>query len=101
MIFDYRNGRDLAARSRGVKVIDLFGLSENEVRNRHPKVYQHLANAVRPQREGQVAKSNTADARQYAEKWWLFGKPRPDLRKALRGLARYIATVETTKHRVF
>ena len=101
VIFDYRNGRDLAARSRGVKVIDLFGLSENEVRNRHPKVYQHLANAVRPQREGQVAKSNTADARQYAEKWWLFGKPRPDLRKALHGLARYIATVETTKHRVF
>lgn len=101
VIFDYRNGRDLAARSRGVKVIDLFGLSENEVRDRHPKVYQHLANAVRPQRQGQMAKSNTADARQYAEKWWLFGKPRPDLRKALHGLARYIATVETTKHRVF
>ncbi len=101
VIFDYRNGRDLASRSRGVKVIDLYGLSEAEVRDRHPAVYQHLANAVRPQRDGQAAKSKTADAQQYAEKWWLFGKPRPELRRALRGLNRYIATIETAKHRVF
>ena len=101
VIFDYRNGRDLASRPRGVKIIDLYGLSEAEVRENHPAVYQHLSNAVRPQRDGQAAKSNTADARQYAEKWWLFGKPRPELRKALRGVTRYIATIETAKHRVF
>lgn len=101
VIFDYRNGRDLASRPRGAKVIDLYGLSEADVRNLHPAVYQHLSNAVRPQRNGQAAKSKTADAQQYAEKWWLFGKPRPDLRKALRGLNRYIATIETAKHRVF
>lgn len=101
MIFDYRNGRDLAARPRGVQVIDLFGLNEVEVRDRYPAVYQHLSNAVRPQRDGQAAKSKTADAKQYAEKWWLFGKPRPEMRKALRDVERYIATVVTTKHRVF
>ncbi len=101
VIFDYRNGRDLASRPRGVKLIDLYGLSETEVREHHSAVYQHLSNAVRPARDGQAAKSNTADARQYAEKWWLFGKPRPELRKALRGVERYIATVETAKHRVF
>ena len=33
--------------------------------------------------------------------WWLFGKPRPELRLALTGLNRYIATVVTSKHRVF
>ncbi len=101
VIFEYRNGRDLAARSRGVKVIDLYGLNERQVRDRYPAIYQHLSNAVRPQREGQAAKSPTADAKQYAEKWWLFGKPRPELRKALHGIRRYIATIETAKHRVF
>ena len=34
-------------------------------------------------------------------KWWLFGKPRQELRPALAGLDRYIVTVETMKHRVF
>ncbi len=46
MIFDYRNGRNLASRSRGVKVIDLYGLSEAEVRDRHPAVYQHVLDAL-------------------------------------------------------
>ncbi len=38
----YRNGRDLLQRSRNAMVIDLFGLSEEEVRQRFPEVYQHL-----------------------------------------------------------
>jgi hypothetical protein len=101
VIRDYRNGRDLAARPRGVKVIDLFGLSESEARVRYPTIYAHLLTAVRPQREGQAAKSATADSLQYARQWWLFGKPRPELRRALAQLPRYIVTIETAKHRVF
>lgn len=101
VIFDYRNGRDLASRSRDVMVIDLFGLDEKFVRERFPAVYQHLANAVRPQRNGQAAKSKTSDAKQYAKEWWLFGKARPEMRKALHGLERCIVTIETSKHRTF
>jgi hypothetical protein len=37
----------------------------------------------------------------YRDNWWVFGEPRRELRPALHGLERYIATVETTKHRVF
>ena len=33
--------------------------------------------------------------------WWIHGEPRSELRKALAGLPRYIATVETAKHRIF
>ena len=33
--------------------------------------------------------------------WWIFGEPRRELRPALNGLPRYIATVETSKHRFF
>ena len=37
----------------------------------------------------------------YSEKWWIFGEPRSAFRPALKGLSRYISTVETAKHRVF
>jgi len=94
LIRDYRNGRDLMGHSRGVKVLDLYGLSESELRERFPAIYQHVEMRVRPHR-----KHNNRPA--YRENWWIFGEPRRDLRAALRGLKRYIATVETSKHRVF
>ena len=94
IIRDYRNGRDLAARSRDVKVIDLFGLREDAVRDRFPTIYAHLQSTVLPHRSENKRAS-------YRDRWWIFGEPRTDLRKALSGLSRYIATIETAKHRVF
>jgi hypothetical protein len=93
-IRDYRNGRDLTSRTRGVMVIDLFGLGIDEVRERYPEVYQHLLLAVKPERDANNRES-------YAKNWWIFGEPRRDFRPALAGLTRYIATVETAKHRIF
>ena len=87
----------LSARSekahRGLQVIDLYGLSEAEVRDRHPAVYQHVFANVKPHRDH----NNRAS---YRDNWWLFGEQRSELRKALRGARRYIATVVTSKHRV-
>ncbi|NEU12804.1 class I SAM-dependent DNA methyltransferase [Methylobacterium sp. BTF04] len=100
-IRQYRNGRDLTSRPRDVMVIDLFGLSIEEVRSRFPEVYQHVLVTVKPDREKQFARSPTKDAEAYLRMWWLFGKPRQELRPALENLARYVVTVETTKHRVF
>jgi hypothetical protein len=100
-IREYRNGRDLTARPRRVMVIDLFGLGAEDVRRRFPEVYQYVATTVKPQRDAQFAVTRTKDAEAYARNWWLFGKPRQELRPALDRLHRYIATVETTKHRVF
>jgi hypothetical protein len=100
-IKEYRNGRDLTAHPRGVMIIDLFGLSADEVRGDFPEVYQHLIQTVRKQRADTFAKSPTRDAQEYLARWWQFGKPRSELRPALEGLRRYIATVETMKHRVF
>jgi len=95
----YLNGRDLTQKSRGLMVIDLFGVTEEEVRQRFPLVWQHLHTHVLPERA--AIADRTVDAAQYARDWWLHGKPRPELRKALAGLPRYIATVETARHRVF
>ncbi|WP_343036101.1 class I SAM-dependent DNA methyltransferase, partial [Aromatoleum toluvorans] len=94
----YRNGRDLADRPRGVYVIDLFGLSAEDARSKYPSVYQWVLERVRPERE---AKGHTKDGAGYAKFWWLFGKPRQELRRMLGGLPRYIGTIETTKHRSF
>lgn len=90
----YRNGRDLTATPRGVMVIDLFGLTETEVRTRFPAVYQHVLDRVKPERD-----HNNRDS--YKRNWWIHGEPRRDLRPALEGLPRYIVTVETMQHRLF
>lgn len=90
----YLNGRDLTQRSRGKMVIDLFGLTEEELRTRLPSLYQHVLVRVKPERD-QNARST------YRLNWSVFGEPRTELRRALKGLPRYIATVETAKHRVF
>jgi hypothetical protein len=37
----------------------------------------------------------------YRERWWLHAEAIPGMRKAMPGLARYIATPETAKHRLF
>ncbi|WP_421928329.1 DNA methyltransferase [Neoaquamicrobium sediminum] len=100
-IFPYRNGRDLTARPRGVYALDFWGLSSEELRQRYPEAYQHLMSTVKPERESAVERSPTADAIEYAQRWWTFCKPRQEMRDFLVGLERYLVTVQTAKHRVF
>ncbi len=98
LIHDYRNGRDLTDKPRGARVIDAFGLDAETLRAQHPTVYQWLLERVKPERD---AKGTTKDGAGYAKLWWLHGKPRQEMRRQLAGLPRYIATVETAKHRTF
>ena len=107
----YRNGRDLTGHSRNVMVIDLFGLAVEQVRRDFPEVYQHVSDHVRydydqngvPKVDDRGNKKGREwnNRRTYKDNWWVFGEPRGDLRPALENLPRYIATVETAKHRVF
>ena len=90
----YLNGRDFAQRSRGLMVIDLFGLTEDEARHKFPAAFQHVLVHVKPKRD--------VNARESIRRlWWQFGWPRPELRRALVGLPRFIVTVETMRHRIF
>ena len=93
-IRSYRNGRDLTAIPRDVMVIDLFGLTAEEVRARFPAVYQWVYERVKPERD----QNNRAS---YRNNWWIHGEPRAALRPALADLRRYIATVETSRRRFF
>jgi len=87
-IRSYRNGRDIAARPRGLMVIDLDSLAIEEVRTKFPAVYQHILTTVKPERD-----VNREPSRK--QFWWRFGRRNTELRSALKGLRRYIATVET------
>ncbi|MCL2876931.1 MAG: class I SAM-dependent DNA methyltransferase [Betaproteobacteria bacterium] len=90
----FRGGRDIADKPRGVMAIDLFGLSAEEVRDTYPEVYQWVYTRVKPERD-----QNNEKYRR--ENWWLFGRKNTELRSALAGLSRYIATVYVAKHRYF
>jgi hypothetical protein len=89
-----RNGKDLADQPRGVFAIDFFGLTHNQARAKFPTAYQRVLDGVKPERD-------QSERASYRDKWWLFAEARPDMRKAIQGLQRYIATPMTAKHRVF
>ncbi len=94
LIYDYVNGKDLVGLPRNLKIIDCFGLSEDELRSKIPTIYQLLWDRVKPDRD-------TNNRKSYRDYWWIFAEPRKEMRKALAGTERYIATTETAKHRIF
>lgn len=94
VVYPQLNGRDLLHQSRKTFVIDLFGLTEKDVFEKYPKAYQWIYERVKPERD-----QNNRDS--YRTHWWIFGEPRASFRPALKLLSKYIATVETSKHRVF
>ncbi len=88
------NGRDVTDVPRDLFVIDLFGYTAEEARADFPKVFDHILRTVKPERDVNAREKLKRD-------WWLFGEPRKTFRSGVAGLERYIATVETAKHRVF
>ena len=70
---------------------------------RFPELYQHVLETVKACKDEQ-GRPNGHDVNNrefYRLNWWIFGEPRRELRPALENLPRYIATVETAKHRIF
>ncbi len=90
----YWNGKDLMAQRRNVYVIDLFGLTEAEVRSSVPELYQRVFDRVKPERDQNPRKTRR-------ENWWLFGEACPRMRSAVKSLDTYFVTVKTAKHRLF
>ncbi|MEN9372454.1 MAG: hypothetical protein RIR79_6 [Pseudomonadota bacterium] len=87
----WRNGRDLATHPSDKWIID-FGthISEHEAQL-FEAPYAHILANVKPERSRINLLKN----------WWLHERPRPELRKALSGLPRYLATTRVAKHRIF
>ncbi len=90
----YRNARDLLDIPRGVYTVD-FGTDKTlEEAALYELPFEYVRTHVMPIR----AQNRIRRAR---EKWWLYQLPSVDLRKALAGMKRYIATGRVSKHRIF
>lgn len=94
LIREYRNGRDLTDRPRGLLVIDTIGLSAEGLRDRFPLIFQWLLDRAKPERD-------LVRRQSIRENWWLHAWSRSSFRPALDSLSRYIATPQVAKHRIF
>jgi hypothetical protein len=75
-------------------IIDFHGLGEAEARQACADAYQQLLSSVKPLRDQNARAS-------IREMWWKFGWDRPVFRAAVAQTARYLVTLETSKHRYF
>lgn len=90
----YVTGSHIVKKPKTVYVIDLFGLTSEAAREQFPEGWQIVHDRVKPERD-----HNRRPTRR--RNWWLFGENAPKLRRATRGLRRFIATSEVAKHRIF
>jgi hypothetical protein len=91
----YRNGKDISGVSRNVFAIDCCGVDDPAfIEKNNPALYQILLERVYPTRIVERDEN-------LRNKWWLFERNRPELRKSILSLTRYIATLDTSKHRFF
>jgi hypothetical protein len=86
------SGVDLVRSSRNIWTVD-FGLRDKADAAEYELPFEYVKKHVYPIR------SNNRRAA-YADKWWLYAEPRPGMRRALKGLKRYIATPAVSKHRI-
>jgi hypothetical protein len=88
------NAADVAGRTRGMWIVD-FGVDmPEEEAALYELPFEYVKEQVLPVRLGNARE-------RYRQLWWLHVEPRPGMRKALRGLARYIATPAVSRHRLF
>ncbi len=88
----WANGMDITRRPRGMYIIDFgTGMSLEEAAL-YEAPFEYVNEHVRPKRE----KSKST-----RQEWWIHERPRVEMRRALAGLGRYIATSSVSKHRLF
>ena len=94
VVVPYVNGLDVTRRNRNVWILD-FGENQSiDEASLYSAPFEYLRSNVYPERQ----KANQANAR---DKWWLHSCARPQMKVALAGLRRFIATPRVAKHRLF
>jgi type II restriction/modification system DNA methylase subunit YeeA len=86
--------RDITGRDSGGWVIDFGPSMTEEEASFYEWPFEYVKKAVKPLRDANRDSS-------MHRSWWLHGRTRPALRKAISGLKRCIVTPEVAKHRVF
>ena len=87
------NAADILQRSRNYWTIDFGPQAKEEDAALYEAPFEYV--------KQRNYEAKITEGKMPRQKWWLYERPRLDLRKALAGLTRYIATPRTAKHRIF
>lgn len=89
----WMNGKSVTDRLSDKWIIDFTGLSEEEA-SYFEKPFEYALDVIKPYRD----KLSDVKVR---ENWWIFERPRLEMRAAIQPLRRYIVTPRVSKHRLF
>ncbi|MCY2986819.1 MAG: hypothetical protein NTY19_03010 [Planctomycetota bacterium] len=92
IVVPWLNGMDVTRRSRDLWIIDfpLGAVAEDAASYQLP--FEYVNDVVRPKRFA---------SRSVIASWWIHERPRVDMREAIYGHGRFIATATVSKHRLF
>jgi type II restriction/modification system DNA methylase subunit YeeA len=91
------NADDVTGRPRGKWIIDFLGLEESEAAA-YELPFEMLRERIKAEQESPDSEKRVAKPR---TRWWLHRRPGTEMRTAIAGLTRYIATITTGKYRLF
>ena len=87
----WANGLEVTRTPQRLWIVDFPpGISETEAAQ-YEAPFEHIRTHVKPYREKARA----------SEEWWIHSRPRPDMRRAVNGLPRFLVTPTIAKHRIF
>ncbi|MBN2133322.1 MAG: class I SAM-dependent DNA methyltransferase [Sedimentisphaerales bacterium] len=90
----WANGLEITRTPQHIWIVDFPpGMTEQEAAQ-YEAPFEHIRQHVKPVRAGNKRKV-------YAERWWIHGEARPEVRASCMILPRYLATPRVSKHRLF
>lgn len=90
----WSNGMDVTRRPSGRWIIDFGDNMSSSEAALYESPFGYAEKHVKPRRVG--LRESRADSN-----WWLHQRPRPEMRRAILTLRRYLATPRVAKHRLF
>lgn len=89
------NGLDITRGPQGMWIIDFGTDMSLEQACQYSTPFEYIKKNV------ESVRVKTNSEKRTAARWWLHQRPRPEMRIALTGLTRYIATARVAKYRLF
>lgn len=86
------NSLDIGGRPRDMWIVDFPPGTSQAQAALYEAPFEYVVRHVKPERE---------TSRTTIDEWWLHERPRPEMRRQLAGLRRFIATPTVSKHRMF
>ena len=90
----WASGFDILRRPQDFWIVDFGWDMPEQQACLYEAPFEHVKKFVKPERVGK--REQRAN-----EWWWIFYWPRPEMRKKLKTIRRYIATPSVAKHRIF